>query len=80
MIWVRAQNYPETTVYVVYVKGVTASQEDLQNRFLNEGVTQPVLLMARQDNMQTAADWYTSMEKEWGLKWERQPVEETQRR
>jgi hypothetical protein len=71
------QNYPESTVYVVYVTAVTANQEDLQTLFLNEGVKQPVLFMARQDDMRTASDWYLRKEKSWGLKWsERQsPVQ-----
>ena len=67
------QNYPESTVYVVYMKGVTGNQEDLQTLFLNEGVKQPVLYMARQDNMRTASDWYMGMEKDWGIEWARPP-------
>ena len=67
------QNYPESTVYVVYMKGVTGNQEDLQTLCLNEGVKQPVLYMARQDNMRTASDWYMGMEKDWGIEWARPP-------
>lgn len=73
------QNYPETIAYVVYVKAVTANQEDLQTLFLNEGVKQPVLFMARQDNMRTATDWYLAKEKNWGTKWERPAASSTVR-
>ena len=69
-----ANNYPESMVYVVYMKGITGNDEDLRTLFLNEGVKQPVLFMARQDAMRTAADWYMAREKEWGLDWERTPA------
>ena len=70
-------NYPETEVYVVYMKGITGNDDDLRTLFLNEGVKQPVLFMARQDAMRAAADWYMAKEKEWGLDWERTPAADT---
>ena len=69
-----ATNYPENTVYVVYMKGITASEEDLKTLFLDEGLKNPVLLMARQDDMRTAANWYKNLEESWGLEWQRPPI------
>jgi|GEM_PF-5169432 len=64
-----ATNYPESHVYVVYAKGVTGNDEDLRNLFWQEGLTPTVLMMARQDNMRAAAEWYINKEKELGVDW-----------
>lgn len=72
--FVVTQNYPESKAYVVYMRGVTGNDENLRTLYLNEGLKQPVLYMARQDNMRAAADWYMAREKDWDLNWKRTPV------
>ena len=67
-------NYPETTVYVVYMKTVSGKQEDLQERFLRQGMNMPILFMARQDQMRTATGWYENLEESVALRWHRPPL------
>ena len=67
-------NYPEKMVYVVYMKAVSGSQDELQELFLNQGLNMPVLFMARQDHMRIATEWYQNLEESVDLQWERPPL------
>lgn len=55
-------NQPESKVYVVYMKAVTSSEDDLRQLFLTESNNIGVKLIAASDEFQTARDWYMGMQ------------------
>ena len=68
-----AVNYPESIVYVVYVKS-KRSDELLRDQFFTQGVTMPVRFVASQENQRNFGEWYKDFQKEHNVEWVRDPL------
>ena len=68
-------NQPENKVYVVYMKAVTTSDEDLRQMFLTQSNHQGIVQIALTDEFETARGWMEGRQKD--LKFEMPEREES---
>ncbi len=60
-------NQAKAKVYVAYMKGVTANEDELRKLFLTEGNKVPVRLIAYDDETGIAQDWFAKMQEDMGF-------------
>ena len=68
-----AVDNPQTHAYAVMVVSVDSDEKQLRETFIRSGPTTDTFLLAQRDNQLRMQDWYQSLEKQLGVKWERPP-------
>ncbi len=74
-----APNQAHSTVYLVRLVSQQPEEATLRNEFMERGMTMEVMLVARDDMLQTFAEWYRGVEERYQLKWNRPPLNQRER-
>ena len=64
---------PKSTVYVVRVLDQKPSVEQRETRFISEGRSQPVQILAFRDRQRLLGEWYANLLEKYDVKWTRDP-------
>ncbi|MCA9152105.1 MAG: hypothetical protein KDA92_22535, partial [Planctomycetales bacterium] len=68
-----AVDQPESTAYLLFVVSVDSDVKQLREQFYRAGPNTDTLALAMQENQTRLVDWYQSLEKSLGVKWQRAP-------
>ncbi len=74
-----AVNQAHTFAYVVRVVSEDQADEARRSAFYTAGLTPDVGVLVEEEQMRIIRDWLDSLEKDYNLKWEREPREEADR-
>jgi hypothetical protein len=69
-----APNQAHGTVYLVRLVSQQPEERLLRDQFMERGVTMEVMLVHRDDMMQTFGEWFRGLEERYQVKWNRPPI------
>ena len=73
-------DHPQNIAYVVYLDSDESDMQKMRDEFYRAGFTYEIAQLGLQDSRQTLAEWYADYEKGLGVKWEREPASDEDRR
>ncbi|MHB0959535.1 MAG: hypothetical protein ACYC0X_28965 [Pirellulaceae bacterium] len=69
-----AVNEPQTFVYVIRIEGEEPPEEQRRAAFFAAGLTQEVNYLVQAEQSEIIRDWYSGLEKDYQVAWERDPI------